>query len=368
MQDIADIIDLFAIEGELKKTKANKEGHINSTFISTFEHEGRLYKYTHQKLNDAVFKRPEEVMQNIQKVTSHIQTKLILLPDKDKRCLKLVQTKQGGFYAYDDERNLWRTYRFIDGVNTYPFLDTADLAFRFGEAVGTFQKHLADFPADQLHTTIAKFHHMGSRYAQFRQAIAENKAGRLQEVGNEVQFFLDNEERGMVLTNALESKLVPLRVTHNDTKINNVLFDQSTGEGLCVIDLDTVMSGTILFDTGDMLRTGSITASEDEQDLAKVGCDADLFVQMVEGYRSVADSFLTDTERSLIAESGRATTQIMGVRFLTDYLNGDVYYHIEHSSHNLDRTRTQIALMKDMDRKWDHILAVLSYRLSSSSN
>jgi Ser/Thr protein kinase RdoA (MazF antagonist) len=355
MQDIADIIALFAIEGELKKVKANKEGHINSTFISTFEHEGTLHKYTHQKLNDAVFTRPEEVMQNIQKVTGHIQSKLEHLPDLDKRCLKLVQTKQGGFYAYDDEHSLWRTYHFIDGVNTYPFLDTADLAFRFGEAVGTFQKHLSDFPADQLHTTIAKFHHMGSRYSQLRQAIADNKAGRLHEVTDLVAFFFDNEERGMALTNALESKQVPLRVTHNDTKINNVLFDQNTGEGLCVIDLDTVMSGTILFDTGDMLRTGSITAGEDEQDLSKVGCDSNLFVQMVKGYRSVADSFLTDTEKSLIAESGRATTQIMGVRFLTDYLNGDVYYHIEHTSHNLDRTRTQIALMQDMDRKWEQI-------------
>lgn len=355
MQDITDIIALFAIEGELKKVKANKEGHINSTFISTFEHEGKLHKYTHQKLNDTVFTRPEEVMQNIQKVTGHIQSKLEHLSDKDKRCLRLVQTKQGGFYAYDDEHNLWRTYHFIDGVNTYPFLANADLAFRFGEAVGAFQKHLSDFPADKLHTTIAKFHHMGSRYAQLRQAIAEDRAGRLHEVSDLVAFFLDNEERGMALTNALESKKVPLRVTHNDTKINNVLFDQNTGEGLCVIDLDTVMSGTILFDTGDMLRTGSITAGEDEQDLNKVGCDANLFVQMVKGYRSVADSFLTDAEKSLIAESGRATTQIMGVRFLTDYLNGDVYYHIEHSSHNLDRTRTQMALMQDMDYKWEQI-------------
>jgi len=149
-------------------------------------------------------------------------------------------------------------------------------------------------------------------------------------------------------------------VTHNDTKINNILFDQTSGEGVCVIDLDTVMSGTILFDTGDMLRTGSITAGEDEQDLSKVKCDEKLFIQMVKGYRSVADSFLTQSERSLIAESGRATTQIMGVRFLTDYLNGDVYYHIERPSHNLDRARTQIALMQDMDRKWKDIMDCLS--------
>jgi len=360
MQDIADIIGLFAIEGELEKVKANKEGHINSTFISTFKWNGNHDKYTHQKLNDAVFTRPEEVMDNIQRVTSHIQSKVAHLPDKDKRCLKLVQTKGHQWYAYDDEDNLWRTYHFIDGVNTYPFLDDRHLAYRFGEAVGTFQQHLSDFPADQLHTTIAKFHHMGNRYSQLRQAVSDNKAGRLDSVQAELEFFLENEERGMVLTNALEAGQVPLRVTHNDTKINNILFDQTSGEGVCVIDLDTVMSGTILFDTGDMLRTGSITASEDEQDLSKVKCDEELFIQMVKGYRSVADNFLTQSERSLIAESGRATTQIMGVRFLTDYLNGDVYYHIERPSHNLDRARTQIALMQDMDRKWKDIMDCLS--------
>ncbi len=359
MQDIADIIALFAIEGELQNIKANKEGHINSTFISTFNHEGRRCKYTHQKLNDTVFSRPEEVMENIQRVTSHIQAKTAGLVDKDKRCLALVPTKEHQWYGYDEQGNLWRTYRFIDDVNTYPFLDDQHLAYRFGEAVGTFQNHLADFPADKLHTTIAKFHHMGHRYNQLRQAVSENKAGRLESVQAELQFFLDNEKRGMALTNALEAGQVPLRVTHNDTKINNILFDRTTGEGVCVIDLDTVMSGTILFDTGDMLRTGSITASEDEQDLAKVGCDHGLFIQMVKGYRSVADSFLTETERSLIAESGRATTQIMGVRFLTDFLNGDVYYHIERPSHNLDRARTQIALIEDMDRKWEFITNAL---------
>ncbi len=360
MQDIADIIGLFAIEGELQKVKANKEGHINSTFISTFIHEGKQYKYTHQKLNDSVFTRPEEVMDNIQKVTSHIQGKIAHLTDKDKRCLQLVKTKQDAWYAYDEAGSLWRTYRFIDEVNTYPFLDDQHLAYRFGEAVGTFQHHLCDFPADKLHTTIAKFHHMGSRYNQLRQAIENDKAKRLQSVQAELQFFLENEERGMILTTALEEGRVPLRVTHNDTKISNILFDRTTGEGVCVIDLDTVMSGTILFDTGDMLRTGSITAGEDEQDLSKVGCDENLFIQMVKGYRSVADNFLTDTERQLIAESGRATTQIMGVRFLTDYLNGDVYYHIERPSHNLDRARTQIALMQDMDRKWESITGSLS--------
>jgi len=352
MQDIHPIINSFAIEGELLSVQANKSGHINSTYIATFS-DGR--KYTIQRVNRAVFPRPEAVMQNIHLITSHIQQKVDLLPDATKRCLSLVPSKTGEHFTLDEDGELWRAYRYIDEVDVFPFLDDAQLAYRFGEAVGTFQAYLADFPAEQLSTTIEKFHHMGHRYAQLREAMLNNRVNRLNAVEAEVSYLLGEEKRGMALTNALESGEVPLRVTHNDTKISNILFDKKTKEGICMIDLDTVMGGTILFDTGDMLRTGSITASEDEQDLGKVHCDAALFTAMLEGYRAKAGSFLTQTETLLLAESGRATTQIMAVRFLTDYLNGDVYYHTEHPTHNLDRARTQIALIQDMDRKWDEI-------------
>jgi Ser/Thr protein kinase RdoA (MazF antagonist) len=359
MQEIETIINKFAISGELVKIKANKEGHINSTFMSTFLCDGTTQKYTHQKVNNTVFPRPERVMENIQRITSHIQQKQRHLADRSKRCLSLVPTKEGRWYAYDDQGQLWRTYRFIDEVNTYPFLSDEKLAFRFAEAVGTFQRLLADFPSESLHTTIEKFHDMHWRYTQLRAAIKNDKAGRLAQVKEELSFYLENEQRGCLLIDALRSGRVPIRVTHNDTKINNILFDAETGEGVCVIDLDTVMPGTILFDTGDMLRTGSITAAEDEQDLQKVHCDEKLFAAMIKGYRSMADAFLTETEQELLAESGRATTQIMGVRFLTDYLNGDVYYHTERENHNLDRCRTQMALIQDMDGKWETITSLL---------
>ena len=360
MEPIEAIIDAFAIEGDLVKIKANKEGHINSTFISTFKSGDTIQKYTHQRVNNIVFPKPEQVMENIQRITSHIQQKQLHLADKEKRCLSLVPTKKGDWYAYDDQGQLWRTYRFIDEVQTYPFLDDETLAYRFGEAVGTFQNLLSDFPGKSVHTTIDKFHNMHWRYTQFREAIKEDRAGRLDQIEQEVSFYLDNEMRGCILTDALESGRVPIRVTHNDTKINNILFDEKSGEGICVIDLDTVMPGTILLDTGDILRNGAITAAEDEKDIEKVSCDEKIFVAMIKGYRSVADDFLTETEKELLAESGRATTQIMGVRFLTDYLNGDVYYNIERETHNLDRCRTQMALIKDMDRKWDLIMHQLS--------
>lgn len=359
MQAIEAIIKEFDIPGELVKIKANKEGHINSTFISTFKQGAVVQKYTHQKVNNIVFPKPERVMENIQRITSHIQQKVEPLANKEKRCLSLVPTRKGTWYAYDDQGNLWRTYRFVDEVNTYPFLDNETLAFRFGQAVGTFQMQLSDFPGESLHTTIEKFHDMHARYAQLRKAMKADPKGRLAQVEKEVAFYLENEMRGCVLTDALESEVIPIRVTHNDTKINNILFDVETGEGICVIDLDTVMPGTILFDTGDMLRTGSITAMEDERDLGKVSCDEKLFVAMIKGYRSKADAFLTEAEKRLLAESGRATTQIMGVRFLTDYLNGDIYYNIERETHNLDRCRTQMALILDMDRKWEMILKQL---------
>ncbi len=359
MQEIETIIQEFSIPGTLVKLKANKEGHINSTYISTFSSDENEYKYTHQCVNNTVFPKPERVMENIQRITSHIQKKQRHLADRSKRCLSLVPTKKGKWYAYDEQGQLWRTYRFIDDVNTYPFLNDENLAYRFGEAVGTFQMQLSDFPGESLHTTIEKFHDMRWRYKQLREAIKNDKAGRLAKAEQEVSFYLENEQRGCILIDALHSRRVPIRVTHNDTKINNILFDAETGEGVCVIDLDTVMPGTILFDTGDMLRTGSITAAEDEQDLQNVRCDEKLFVAMIKGYRSVSDSFLTTTEKELLAESGRATTQIMGVRFLTDYLNGDVYYHTERENHNLDRSRTQMALIQDMDRKWEMITSLL---------
>ena len=354
---VLEIIGQFAIEGALLTLKSNTEGHINSTFISTFKQGNNLQKYTHQMVNGVVFPHPEQVMENIEAITSHIRTKLERegADQVDRRCLQLIPTKSGSFFTKDPEGRIWRTYRYIDGVKTFSVLSDALDAYLLGGAIGKFALQLSDFDGEKLHVTIPDFHDMGVRYKQLDKAIGENKAERMLSVSKEIAFLRENKDRGMLLIDALKNGELPVRVTHNDTKMNNVLFDAHTREPLCVIDLDTVMSGTCLFDTGDMIRTGTCTTKEDETDLSKVHFTITLFQSMIQGYYEKAKRFLTPKETSLIAESGRNITQIMAVRFLTDYLNGDVYYHIDRPSHNLDRARTQIALIQDMDRQWDAI-------------
>ena len=362
-QSIFEIINKFDIKGILKDIQTNTEGHINTTFISTFMEKGTVKKYTHQLVNGTVFIHPEQVMENIVSVTSHIQQKLreADAPDREQRCLSLIPTTEGIWYAKDGQKNLWRTYRYITGVRTFQFLEDTENAYRFGGAVGTFQKQLSDFDGRKLHVTIPNFHTMPVRYNQLEQAMDENRVGRLSSITKEISFLMENKSRGMVLSDALKSNTVPLRVTHNDTKMNNILFSDTTKEAMCIIDLDTVMGGTILFDTGDMIRTGATTAAEDEKDLSKVTFNLGFFKAMVEGYFEQANSFLTPYEKELVGESGRTITQIMAVRFLTDYLNGDVYYHIDRPEHNLDRARTQLTLIKDMDRQWKEITNCISH-------
>lgn len=353
------VISQFAIEGTLTSLKANKEGHINSTFISTFVENGSIRKYTHQRINNYVFKKPLEVMENISAVTEHIRSKLIgNYDDIDLRSLRVVKTRDGKLAHIDKEGGYWRTYHYVDHVRTFSTIKDAPQAYLLGEAIGNFQLQLADFDGKSLHETIPHFHDMGLRYQQLEEAVALNHQNRLELVGPELEFLRENRERGLILWEGMKSGKLPTRVTHNDTKINNVLFKPDGSEALCIIDLDTVMPGTILFDTGDMIRTATTTGEEDATDLSTVTCDEKLHKALIEGYLSKAD-FLTDLERELIVESGRNITQIMAVRFLTDFLNGDKYYTIERELHNLDRARTQMKLIRDMDAKWDVLNRVI---------
>ncbi len=353
---LKDILAQFSIEGHLLSLKLHTEGHINTTFFSTFEHNGTLARYTHQKINTTAFKDPVSLMKNIFAVTSHIRGTLEgQYQDIDKRVLTVVPTRGGEPLFEDAQGGFWRTYRYIDQVRTFNTIESEGQAHLFGEAVGTFQLQLADFDGSSLSNTIPRFHDMRLRYEQLGQALKVNHRQRGAAVADELAFLEENKRRGCVLSDALAEDKLPLRVTHNDTKVNNVLFSLDGSEALCIIDLDTVMPGTILFDTGDMLRTGSITAEEDTVNLDRVDCAVQIHRALLSGYRSKA-TFLTALEEELLVESGRTITQSMAVRFLTDYLNGDVYYHIERENHNLDRARTQIALMKAMDRRWADLI------------
>jgi Ser/Thr protein kinase RdoA (MazF antagonist) len=354
--NLAEITSHFSISGKLENIKVNSQGHINSTFISEFSTPEGIRRYTHQRINQNVFHKPMEVMENIWLVTNHIRTILKQeYSDVSRRCLTVILTNDGKLAYEDSDGGFWRTYEYIDHVRTYESIANEKQAQLLGEAVGNFQLELSDFDGSRLHETIPHFHDMASRYAQLDKAISEDRLERLAKVHREVDFLMDNRERGSILWDSMKNGSVPIRVTHNDTKMNNVLFSEDGQEALCVIDLDTVMPGTILFDTGDMIRTATNTACEDERDLEKVSCSVKLHHALLSGYRSRASKFLTSREDELITESGRTTTQIMAVRFLTDFRAGDVYYHIERPEHNLDRARTQICLMQDMDRKWDQL-------------
>ena len=348
-----DVIGNFRIDGRLVDLKVNTQGHINSTFVSTFDNDGVKTKYTHQKINRNVFRKPREVMENILAVTGHIGQKVDALPDSDRRVLRVVFTKDRMPFYIDADGEYWRTYVFIENVNTYDRIPSLNAARNLGRGIGEFQRQLSDFDGSKLNITIPHFHDMNLRYRQLQDAIEADPVGRVAQVQEELDFLLSQKERGCRIWNDFESGRLPNRVTHNDTKMNNVLFDPETDEAVCVIDLDTIMPGTILFDTGDMIRTACNTAEEDEQDLSKVSFDSRMYDALVTGYLEKAESFLTPLEKDGIKESGRTITQIMAVRFLTDYIAGDVYYSIAYPEHNIVRAHTQIALMKSMDEQWD---------------
>lgn len=347
------VISHFEIPGKCEDIKVNTQGHINTTFVSTFSCDGVVRKYTHQRINRNVFKKPDEVMSNIVKVTTHIQEKVKSYPDREKRCLHVIMTKDGMPYHIDDEGEYWRTYGYIDDVNSFDSFSSMESVKNLGKAIGAFQKMLADFDGNQLFDTIYHFHDMSMRYEMLEDAIRRDPKNRVKDVQAEIEFFLSNRQRGEKISKDLYAGLLPMRVTHNDTKMNNVLFDKDTNEALCVIDLDTIMPGTVLYDFGDMVRTACNTGLEDEKDLSKVDFDREVFKALEEGYLEEASSFLTKEEREGLKESGRFMTQIIGLRFLTDYINGDVYFHTDYPEHNLVRCHTQMKMIQGMDEQWD---------------
>lgn len=374
----AEIFKRFAIYGDLVSFKPFGGGHINGTYLSVWNQAGTQVRYTHQRINRRVFQNPAAVIENIRRITEHIAAKLIAEAEPaatiatqptpqpgtaavpvSRQALTLIPAKDGRFFYLDPAGEYWRTYLFIEDAVTYERMESSALARKAGAAIGAFQRQLSDYRGPALHETIPDFHNMHSRYDQLDHAVAHDVAGRLAEVRAELAFLEANRARGMILSDGLARGTLPRGITHNDTKLNNILFDAATGNALCIIDLDTVMPGTVLFDTGDLIRTAANTACEDEPDLSKVRFDTSLFAALIDGYLSTASSFLTPAEKSLIAESGRVLTQIMAVRFLTDYLNGDRYYKISRPTHNLDRARSQIALIRSMDSQWERILHIV---------
>jgi hypothetical protein len=356
---LTEILPDFAVYGECIDIAPFGSGHINNTFISRWDQAGTVLRYTHQRINEKVFVRPDQVMMNINRVTGHIGEKLAAcdVKDRGRRVLTVVPSRSGDPWVRDTKGGWWRTYLFIEGTHTLEVAENPTKARVLGSSTALFQKQLSDLGKPRLFESISAFHDMEKRYRRFHAALDKDVCGRAKTVGPEIDYMLKNEERGAVLIRALRDGSLPERICHNDTKMNNILIDDKSGEAICLIDLDTVMPGTCLFDVGDLIRTVTTTAKEDEQDLSLVRVDLEFFSALLDGYLSEAGEFLTEKERELLAESGRNLTQIMGLRFLTDYLEGDVYYHIDYPETNRDRNRNQIALMKSMDAQWEDILA-----------
>jgi Ser/Thr protein kinase RdoA (MazF antagonist) len=354
------VIDQFAIYGEFEGAEAFGSGHINSTFRSSWNQAGTRVRYIHQRINEKVFTRPDEVMDNIQRVTGHIAEKLRLAGagDISRRVLTIVPSRDGKPWLRDAGGGWWRTYLFIEGTHSPELASSAKEARVLGKSAGQFQKQLADLDGKRLYETIPDFHHMEKRYSRFYEAVQKDSAGRVRETGPEIAFMRENEERGSILIRSLKNGSIPERICHNDAKMNNILIDDADGEVRAVADLDTVMPGSSLFDLGDLIRTVAARAEEDERDLSRVEFDTVFFEALLDGYLSEASEFLEDEERKLLAESGRSFAQIMGLRFLTDYLEGDHYYQIARPGHNLDRCRNQIALIRSMDSQWDSALRI----------
>ena len=339
----------FAIYGDLESITPFGGGLINHTFVSVWDQAGTRVRYLHQRINDKVFTRPDQVMDNFTRVTAHIAAKTAGMPDHSRRTLTVVRARNGLPYTRDPEGGWWRAYLFVEGVCAKNVASSPEEARVLGASVGRFQKQLADLPPPRLHETIPNFHNMETRYTRFHTAVAGDLVKRAQEAREEIAFMEANEERGLILIRGLQNKSLPERVCHNDTKMNNIFLDDATGEALCVADLDTVMPGTALFDVGDLIRTVCSHAGEEERDLTKVAFAPCFFDALIAGYCSEADAFLTEEEKRLIPEAGRNITHIMALRFLTDYLEGDHYYATSRPEHNLDRCRNQIALIKSLD-------------------
>ena len=346
----------FPFKGEIIEIKRTGSGHINSTYLVTSTDSNVNYQYILQLINPAVFKKPDELMSNVMNVTSFLRNKIILDGGNPEReTLTFLYTKDSSPYYRDDDGACWRAYNYIGACTTYDKGDDPVKMMRSAKAFGVFQKRLADYPIDNLFETIPNFHNTPSRYEQLREAIANNAAGRLDLVKDEIEFALSREKDASKLTDMIKTGELPIRVTHNDTKINNVLFDLITNEAFCVIDLDTVMPGSALYDFGDGIRSGAATADEDEQDLDKFNFDLDLYYAYAEGFLSEAAEALTQNEVDNMAFSAKLMTLECGVRFLTDYLNGDVYFGIKYPEHNLVRCRTQFKLVCEIEKNMDEM-------------
>jgi hypothetical protein len=336
-------------------------GHINDTFVVHTQPENACCRrFILQRMSSAAFKRPDQLMDNIIGVTEFLGREIEKHNgDRSREAMEVIRPKNGQDYYTDSQEGAWRVYPFVEGTVCHQAADTPELFAASGRAFGRFQRLLADYPADTLYETIPRFHDTEDRLAKFKAAVAADKLGRVKDCQPEIDFVLAREKDCSVALNALREGRLPLRVTHNDTKLNNVLMDDKTGEGMCIIDLDTVMPGLVLYDFGDSIRFGANHSAEDETDLSKVNLDVDLFSAYTAAFLEGTGGSLTNDEIAMLPWGAKLMTLECGIRFLTDYLEGDTYFHISRERQNLDRCRTQFKLVSDMEERWPELEAIV---------
>jgi len=339
-----ELAGYFQLQGVLREAHRLGSGHINDTFLTDFDEAGGAVRYIFQRINHDVFKNVPQLMENISRVTAHLAGK------GDRRsALKLVPTLGGESYYETPKGEFWRVYLYVEGTRTYDRVENPRQAFEAARTFGRFQQALADLPDARLHESIPHFHDTPWRVVALRKAAEADVAGRKKDVLAELEFAFQREGEAGRLLDLARAGEIPERVTHNDTKLNNVMLDDKTGEGICVIDIDTVMPGLSLCDFGDLVRFAANTGAEDEMDLAKVDVALPVFQAIAEGYIESAGSILTNAEWDNLVFSARLITYEIGIRFLTDYLQGDIYFKIKHPEHNLVRARSQLRLVDRME-------------------
>ncbi len=354
---IEEICKKLGIEGKIVVCDVIKSGNINDTFKVTVRDGGAESSYIVQQINTYVFKNPTRMMDNISRVTSHIYEKLS--SDRDRMTLSFLKNDKGESCIFDNEGKCWRAYHFIDDSVTYDTCDDLEVLEQAGLAFGRFQMMLGDFDASTLYETIPDFHDTEKRMQTLFEHVEENRIGRAATVTEEIAFFKENFDRAVKLTKMQKAGEIPLRVTHNDTKCNNVLFDTKNKRALAVIDLDTVMPGIALHDYGDAVRFSANAAKEDEPDLSKVSLDLDKFRAFTKGFLASCGEVLTEKEKENLVDSVIVIGMELAGRFLDDYLTGDKYFKTDYPGHNLVRVRSQIALVRDVMAKYDKLNAIV---------
>lgn len=365
--DLSYLQNPFNILGDYSNAKPYGSGHINDTYAAVYQQAGTDIRYIHQRINQHVFQDIPKLMENIFRVTEFSQKKLAEegILDRSRRSLVLLKSQDGLPYYLDEEGHYWRTYLFVEHAATYDRAESPCQAREAARAFGKFQSLLNDLPGERLHETIPLFHHTRSRFDRFILALERDSLNRAANARSEINWFMEREHLVDVVLDAMERGEIPERITHNDTKLNNVMLDDKTMEGICVIDLDTVMPGSALYDFGDLVRTATNSGNEDQKNTSGIHMNLEMFEAIVDGYLGSAGSFLKDREVEMLSFAGRLITYEIGMRFLTDYLEGDPYFKTHREEHNLDRCRSQMALVKSIEAQQNAMEKIVKERYSS---